>query len=717
MGIENLLRPRSVAIVGASDKVGPGLNAWNALRHVGFEGAVHLINPRRDELLGQRSYPSLADIPGHVDAVFVAVGAEAVTEVAKEAAAKGAGALAILSSGFGETGSNGSVAQDELVGIALAHDMAICGPNCLGLLNFAGRTALFGTSLPDRVQRGGVAAVVQSGSIGIALLNSARGLGLSYLVTSGNEAVTASADFIEAFVDDPDVSTIVVFVEQIRRPQAFMAALHRARTAGKPVIVLKSGRSEGGRAAVMAHTGAVAGSAEACDAALAAVGAIQVFSLDELIETALLASETKQRPRTAKFAALSLSGGEIALVLDAAEEVGLAFASPEAPVIECLRGVLPPFAHLANPLDLTWAGLYDPNVARACAEALAGQEDVGTLLLVQDAPHGLGTQQAARYAALLGSVAQGAAKAGKPLVALSNLSDQPHPELDAAARAAGTTYLKGTRPSMTALARYARWATTPLVPALTPPSPWHSEVAASARARLDNGPKGRLFTEGEARAVLASYGVSGPREQLAATADEAVEAALAIGFPVVIKGLVANLVHKSDAGLVRLGLRDTDAVRQTATQVLSAAERLGGQTLGLLVQEQASPIAELFLGARTDPDFGPIVVVGAGGVEVELYRDVAIRLAPIGEAEALVALDTTQVSRLLKGWRGRPRGDIRAVARTISALSVFMSEFRSEISEVELNPLAVFEEGRGCCALDCVIIPNGSHPLQVEDPS
>src|SRR3954454_16960484 len=412
MRLEALLRPRAVAIVGASDNVGPGFNAWNALRYVGYSGEIHLVNPNKPELFGRPTYKSLVEIPGPIDAAFVSVQAGSVLEIVRQAAAKRAGALAILSSGFGEAGEEGARAQRDLVALAEEHDLAVCGPNCLGLLNFIGSSALFATSLSEHVERGGVAAIVQSGSIGIALLNAARGLGLSYLITSGNEAVTAAADYLEAIIDEDGVETIIIFAEQIKKPQKFVAQVRRARAAGKPVIVLKSGRSAQGQAAVMAHTGAVAGSVEATDAALAAAGAIQVRSLDELIETAVLASGLRRRPRKAGLGVLSLSGGEIALALDAAEQVGVELPSA-GPVEDGLKRLLPQFAHIANPLDLTWAGLYDPEVARGCARTLGGHNEVGTLVLLQDAPKGLGPQQAGRYARLLSAVAAGGGGAGR----------------------------------------------------------------------------------------------------------------------------------------------------------------------------------------------------------------------------------------------------------------------------------------------------------------
>jgi acyl-CoA synthetase (NDP forming) len=690
MPIQSLLNPRSIAIVGASDKIGPGFNAWNALKHVGYAGKIYLVNPNKPELLGQKAYPSLRDIDGEVDAVFVAVKAESVLEVAAQAVEKRAGALAILSSGFGDAGADGLLLQQELSQFAVANDVAVCGPNCLGLLNFAGRSALFGTSLPDSVKRGGIAAVVQSGSIGIALLNSGRGLGLSHLVTSGNEAVTATADYLEAFVDDAAVSTVVVFAEQIRKPQKFITVAARAAAAGKPVVVLKSGRSERGRAAVMAHTGAVAGSVEACDAALRDAGVLQVFTLDELIETAALVSQIRTKPRGRKVAALSLSGGEIALAVDAAEENGVVFA-PLAEAEPKLKALLPPFAHLSNPLDLTWAGLYDPKVAEGCARALAELEEVGTVVLFQDAPAGLGAQQAARYSGLLKAVATGVLAAAKPLVAVSNLSDEPHPELARVARETGVPYLRGTREGLFAIARYA--AQRP--PRERPPSDPRERAAALERwKRLQGNP---MPAEHEARAVLESYDIKGPDERFVRTPDEAAAAARAIGFPVVLKGIVAGVVHKSDAGLVKLRLASEEAVRE-------AAEKMGKPNLGFLVQKMITPVAELLVGARVDPDFGPLIVVGAGGVNVELYKDVSVGTAPISEADALAALTSTRIARVLDGWRGAPRGDTKAVAQTIAALSRFIADFAVDLQEVEINPLAVLEEGKGCLALDCVIV-------------
>ncbi len=699
MSLARLLNPRSIAIVGASDKVGPGFNAWKALEAVGYAGDIHLINPNKPELLGRKTFPSVAAVPGPLDAVFVAIQQEAVLDVLRQAGAKGAGGAVVLSSGFGEAGPAGQAAQRELAEIASRYGMAVVGPNCLGFLNFAGRSALFGTSLPDAVPKGHVAAILHSGSIAIALLNAARGIGFSHVITSGNEAVTTAADFLEILVEDAAAKVLLVFLEQLRDPAKFIAAARRARVLGKPVIVLKTGRSERGREAVRAHTGALAGSDEVCRAAFAAAGIIQVATLDELIETTALAAALPEAPKAAGVAMLSLSGGEIALALDNAEPAELTFA-PVTTANDEIASLLPPYAHIANPLDLTWAGLYDASVAERCAHALGRQEDVGLLALLQDAPHGLGPQQAARYANLLGAVARGAKGAGKPLVAVSNLAGETHPAYARAAAEAGVPCLRGTQEGLFALARYLRWATTE--PASVVEGGSADEKREAAR-RLKDLPAGRAPAEHEARAVIEAYGIRGPRQTLVAAPGEAAAAARALGFPVVLKGMVADMLHKSDTGLVKVDLRSETEVRAAAEAMV--AIRTDGAWLGFLVQEMMKPIAELFVGARIDPDFGPAIAVGGGGVLVELYRDVALRPAPVDEATARAMLAETRAGKLLRGFRGNPPADIAAAARAVARLSRFAADFRSSVTEVEINPLAVFAEGQGCAALDCVIVP------------
>lgn len=702
--VRRLLSPASIAIVGASDRTGPGLNAWRALEFVGYGGRVYLVNPNRPSLFGQATYPSVSAVPGPVDAVFVAVPQEAVLETLREAAAKGVGGAVVLSSGFGEVGAKGVEAQRELVAIARASGMAVCGPNCVGFLNFAGRAALFGTSLPDDVPRGGVAAVVQSGSVGIAVLNAARGLGFSYLITSGNEAVTTAADYLDVLVDDPDVTVVIAFLEQPRKPDRLVAAARRAYAAGKPVIVVKSGRSERSRRAVMAHTGAVAGSDAVCDAAFRAAGVIRVASLDELVETAVLVS-TSRRPTAPGVAVLSPSGGEIALALDIAEAAKLELPPVPGATAE-LAALLPDFAHAGNPLDLTWSGVYDPSVARRCAEILGKQQEIGTLVLLQDAPRGLGHQQAMRYANLFRAVAEGAASAGKPLVVVSNLAGELHPMFAAVGQEAGVPCLRGTQEGLWAVARFARWATSP---PLEPPPPLSPSPYEEARRRLGVVDGGRAPSEHEARQVLAAYGVRGPREAVAASVEGAAAAARAVGYPVVLKGLVEDVLHKTEAGLVTVGIRSEEELRAVAAGMIERAAKVArGRPCRFLVAEMIASVAEVLAGARVDPEFGPIVVLGAGGVFVELYGDVAIRLAPVTEAIALEMVHETRAGALLGGWRGRPPGDVHDLTRVVAALSRFIVDFRDDVTEVEINPLAVLESASGTVALDCLIVPRAA---------
>jgi acyl-CoA synthetase (NDP forming) len=704
MAVDRLLAPKSIAIVGASDKIGPGFNAWNALKTVGYGGAIHLINPSRTELLGQPCYPSLRDVPGDIDAVFIAVQAEKVVDVAREAAAKNAGGLAVLSSGFTEAGAQGAEMQRGLAELARTHDMAVCGPNCLGFLNFADRTALFGTSLPNELPIGSTAAIVQSGSIGIALLNAARGLGLSHLVTSGNEAVTTVADYMGALVDAPTAQTFIVFLEQLRRPRTFIEVCRRARALGKPVIVLKSGRSGKGQQAVAAHTGAVAGSLEASDATLRAAGVIQVFSLDELIEAAVAFSTLPRRLKASGAAMLSLSGGEIALALDAAEEAGLPLP-PVSTARDTLAALLPPNSHIANPLDLTWAGLYDATIARRCAKALGEQPDVGLLMLLQDAPRGLGTQQVNRYATLLAAVADGAADAGVPAVAVSNLCSDIHPDYARMGAEKAVPSLRGTSEGVAAIAGYLRWQAAPSI-AAQPHSPAMDSDAAKARAAqvLARARPDSVLDEHHAKAILEAYEFPTLPDRLVSNVADAITAVRELGAPVVIKALVSGIAHKTEHGLVRLNVRSAEEAEQTARELLERGRALAdGGDVRLLVQPMISPVAELLVGARIDPDYGPLVVAGFGGINVELFKDVAVRLAPVSPAEAEEMLQSTRAFRLLNGWRGKPHGDVAAAAQVIGRLSQVIVDLEEKLREIEINPLAVLPVGHGCVPLDCLV--------------
>ncbi len=704
MAIDRLLRPRSIAIVGASEKIGPGFNAWNALKTLGYSGSVHLINPSRKEVLGEPCYPSMLDVPGSVDAVFIAVQAQRVADVARAAAAKGAGGLAVLSSGFAEAGEQGAEMQRELAALAREHDMAVCGPNCLGFLNFATRTALFGTSLPTELPIGRTAAVVQSGSIGIALLNAARGLGLSHLITSGNEAVTTVADYLAFLVEEPGVETIVVFLEQLREPRKFIAACRRARGLGKPVIVLKSGRSAKGRQAAAAHTGAVAGSVEVSDAALHAAGAVQVFSLDELVETAVAFSALPRRLKAPGAAMVSLSGGEIALALDAADAAGLAL-----PAISTARGaladLLPPRSHIANPLDLTWAGLYDAAIARRCVAAFGEQADVGVIVLLQDAPRGLGEQQAKRYATFLAAVADGAREACVRVVAISNLCSDVHPDYARTAAEKSVVSLRGTSEGIGAVARYLRWETAPPLVEPVVVTPAGGSARSRAMEALAAASPGAVLDEAEAKVVLAAYGFPALPERLALSSADAKAAVRELGSPVVIKAVVPGIAHKSEHGLVRLNIQSAQEAEEVARALIEKGRPLipGGQ-IRLMVQPMVSPVAELLVGARVDPEFGPVVVAGMGGVNVELFKDVAVRLAPVSPSTAEEMLRATRAMKLLDGWRGGPKGDIAAAAEMICRLSHLIADLEGKVREIEINPLAVLPAGHGCLPLDCLLV-------------
>src|SRR5581483_10903656 len=465
-----------------------------------------------------------------------------------------------------------------------------------------------------------------------------------------------------------------------------------------------------GRHAVTAHTRAIAGSTEVCDAALRAAGAVQVFSLDELIETAVAFSSLPRTLKAGGAAMVSLSGGEIALALDAAEAAGLPLPAVST-ARETLTRLLPPHSHIANPLDLTWAGLYDASIARRCVQALAEEIDVGLVMLLQDAPRGLGPQQANRYATLLSAVADGAADAGVPAVAVSNLCSDVHPDYARTAAEKSVASLRGTSEGITAIAHLLRWARGPAAPrnlagpAAAAEALERGAAGAKAAAALAAAGAGSVLDEHDAKAVLAAYGLAMLPEKLVAHAGDAQAAARGFAGPIVLKALVPGVAHKSEHGLVRLNIRSPEEAAEAACDLLGKARGLAGRAdARLLMQPMVSAVAELLVGARVDPQFGPVIVAGTGGLNVELFNDVAIRLAPVSPEAALEMLEDTRAARLLGGWRGKPRGDLRAAAQMISSVSHLIAALEGKVSEIEINPLAVLPEGHGCAPLDCLIV-------------
>lgn len=698
-----LLTPRSIAVVGASERYGSaGRLVLENLRHLRYNGAVYAVHPRYAEVLGFPCYPDLKSLPGPVDSVAVLLAADKVLEVLDEAVQIGAGAAWVLASGYAEAGREGEAREAELVRFAKESGLLVCGPNCIGVANLVDGVATYSVALSPKTCAGGVSAVVQSGAVCLGLANSAR-FGFRYLISSGNEAVLGAADYIGYLASDPHTKVIVAFLEGISSPEKFVTGARAAAEAGKPILAVKIGRSEVARRTVQAHTGSLAGSDAVCDAVFRHLGVIRLNTLDELMEAAKLFA-TCPLPEGGGVGLLSLSGGQIGLIADLAQNLGLEFPPLSEQAQRVLSEILPPYSSIANPLDAWGSGDLEKTYP-ACVDVVAQEENVHLLAISRDTPPDVARREVEQSLSVAEAAVRSAQETGKPVLMFSNFSAGFHPEVEQALRKGDIPYLQGTAKTLRAIQAFVQYGSLhrrteePVTGGCSSPS-----TVPVWRERLSDAQVG--LTEVEARHLLADYGIPGPAEAVATTADEAIEAAQDIGYPVVLKILSSDIQHKTEIGGARVGLEDDAAVATAFREVMQMARRHHPKARleGVLIQERIPAHAvEVILGIVQDRDFGPVVVFGSGGVLVEVMEDSSLRLPPLSREEALAMIDETHAGRLLGGFRGLPPADVDALTDALVRLSQLAKDLGDLIAALDINPLMVLPSGQGVRAVDALV--------------
>ncbi|MFM9979957.1 MAG: acetate--CoA ligase family protein [Burkholderiales bacterium] len=679
--IDALFNPASIAVVGASQREESiGQRVIRNLVRFGFQGSIYPVHPTNAEVAGLACHKSLADIPGPVDAVFIGLPAAQGPGVLEEAGKRGVRAAYINASGFADADAEGVALQAELRAIAARYDMALCGPNNLGLFNVHRKYAPWTPRYASELVPGPVAVISQSGTMALMLCQDERKLGLAYVVTCGNEGVLGAAEYLDYVVRDDTVKTVLLFLETIRNPDLFAAAAHEAHRRGKRVIALKSGASDAGRALVAAHTGSLAGEDRFYDAFLRSCHVTRVHSPDELIESALLFTAHSQGAKGRGFMAVTLSGGEAALIADNAPALGLALPPLTPATREALMPAFPPFGKPSNPLD-AWGLGFSPERFRIVLDALVADASLGAIGFsivanTEGGPDGVYGRQMAEACAEI------AGKHDKAIVFMNATAGAgPNREIKKVLDGAGIPYLSGMR---TSLASIAHW--------LRPDEPVRQAIAADAQwAARCNG----LKSEVEGFALLREAGVPMARAVAAGSAAEAVAAAETFGYPVVLKGCAPSLPHKSELGLVKVGLANAEAVK-AAHADLSArlAKALKPGAPGeVVVQEMAGEGVELIIAVRNDPMLGSFVVVGPGGLLVEVMGKASVRQGPVDLATAEKMLDETAAGALVCGVRGRGPFDRKAAAAAIVALSRAGAKLHGAAATLEINPLIVTAGG------------------------
>jgi len=701
-----MLHPRNIVLVGATDK--PGNYAeriWNNLIKYKYEGGLYPLNARRETIWGVTCYKDFASLPEKPDHVLILVPARFAAQVIRDAGAAGARSATIVTSGFSELQDEESQQLAvELQAIVRETGMAVTGPNCLG--NLSAGEKMF-TNIDDRIvtmEAGPVAIAGQSGAIVMAIRQALedRGVGVGYMVTTGNEAGLETPDLMSYFAVDPSIRAIVVYLEGVRNTKAFRDACKAARAAGKPVIALKLGASEGGRAAAMAHTGALAGSIETFDAIATREGVIRVRGLDELIETTECFVHANL-PKGDRLAAVTLSGGKRGLLIDAFHSAGLNFAALSNDASEKLAKMLGPGSIVGNPLDAGFAAVVDPSVYMQSIKIMIDDPDTDIVIIDSElpkAPHELRERN-------LRIVNEMAGRASKPVIYISAMSIG-FTEFTKALRKSlpNVAVMQGLDRAVEAiksLIDYARLAKE--VPDIL------SGSTAAARKVLEKtlkDAKGAALDEVASKALLKAYGIPISKEAIAQTAAEAVKIARKIGFPVVAKVVSPDILHKSDMGGVVLNLGNAGEVKKAFNDITARVKKLKNKPKleGILIAQQVKADLELVVGASLDAEMGPVVLFGTGGIDIELMKDVALAGAPINAAEAKKLIARTKAGVKIKGYRGKPALHEPSVVKALVGLSNLIADAGNRIASIDVNPFLINE--RTGVAVDALVVLNNA---------
>lgn len=686
--VERIIKPNSLAIIGASEDIAKfgGRFMHNVVRH-GYAGTLLPINPGRETILGRRAYPNIGAAPGPVDVALVAVPAAQLRQTIDECGAAGVGACVVITAQLGEFDEAGASLQDEIVQVAASHGMRLVGPNCLGMItptHALGLTSSPTLQYAEALPRGSVGFVSQSGALMGALfvLGYDHGVGFSSMITVGNQADLELCDFFEALIEDQETNVICLYIEALKTPRRFVELAQRARARGKRVLAVKAGRTEAGSAAARSHTASLAGSYATFEMVCDETG---VLLMDEPEAMILVAGVLARAPRMGSggIGMVVSSGGGGAVTADRLTVAGLPLAQWTEETHVRLDTHFPR-THQNNPVDLgAHFGALGPHIFKHAMDAVADDANTATFIYVMT-PQPLMPQT---VDAVLDIWRRGT----KPAIFVldtSRFGEDVRQKL----LQSGMPYLTRIDDAMRVLDLLVRErdhsvATGPVRPQGAGPLP----------QLLPTG----FLTEPEAKALFRSYGIATTRDQIVHTAQDAVKAAEAIGFPVVAKGVSSKVVHKSDIGLVHLGLSDADAVTR-AFDDIAAALATAGETgePSIAIQEMARGQTELIIGARHDDGFGPHVMVGFGGVMVEVLGDVQLASAPLDPERAKALLRQLKLWPILEGVRGRPKLDVESVADSLVRLSWLAHDLGPRLQDLEINPLITRVAGRGVVAAD-----------------
>jgi acetyltransferase len=703
--LEAIFKPKSIALFGCSPESENLIVNWplKLLISSGYRGKIFPINPKYEEVWGLKCYPSISAIPEKgLDLGFILLNYSRVIEVLEECAECGVKAAIIGSGGFAEVGNEGLKRQEKIKEIVRRTGIRVMGPNCLGLVNLLdGVYATFAPVYDLNLIPGRVGVIAQSGSLSISLVNRLldKGVGSNYLISTGNEADLEACDFIEYLLHDPRIDIIGVFIESFKNPQRFLMLAEQAIELRKILVILRAGGSEKGAQAIMAHTGALAGSRQVYETALKQKGVIRAESYDDLVGIIEILIKNKL-PKGNRVGIMTTSGGSAAVMADNCDLVGIKLPN-FSPHIQQEIGKMQAFGTPQNPLDLTGQVASEPKLYRKCLELLLQDQNIDILLLI--------------FTNIFGELGKGILQTIEDLL--------PHAEKPIIGMVTGGSMTdecikpaeKGPFPifrrfyeclkSIKAVADYAyfkeQWE------ARRNKGIYQERLAPPDLERIKEGLKGKegVLSETESKALLAQYGIPMTREGLVDSLDEARVVAKEIGYPVAMKVISPQIPHKTEAQVIQLNVKDEKELMKYYTLLLHRAQTYHAQAeiKGILIQEMIMNGIETIVGISRDPYFGPTIIFGLGGIYVELLKDIAMRIAPVDRIQAREMVHEIKGYEILAGARGRPKGDIEGIVDVIWRLSQLALDLGDIIQAIDINPLIVLEEGRGVKGVDALI--------------
>ncbi len=695
MNIKKLLAPNRICVVGASEKAGFGGDTCkNIIKHM-EDGSYYFVNPKRDEIFAKPCYHSVAEVPEDFDLVVICTPLQTVEGVLEQAAAKKAGGAIVFASGYSEIGTpEGKKAQADLVAQCKKYDIALMGPNCAGFVNYVSMKYPFAFLSQDRDRRGGVGLVSQSGQICLSMMESPS-LKFSYAISAGNSAVVEMEDYLEYLVHDESTRVVAMYLEGVKNPQKFAESLAYAAKIRKPVIVLKAGRSEKGSKIAASHTGSLSGADKVFDAVFKKFGVIRVDDIEELVAVSQMFDIMQKIPKGKRIASMNLSGGETSVCADVGSAWKIDYPDFMPETIAKLKAMLPSYASPANPLDMTATLSYDVEGYAEVLRTVMKDENIDIVAMGYTLLEEI-TDPAIFYMTQSIEMVAGEPDS-KPMVMIPFVEGSRNPEYYQRLAQVGVPVLPPTTYAFKCLKYLSDFAAY---------NPHERTLEIALRNSGANNERVSL-SEHESKRLIEKYAIDIPREAVAKTAEEAVKLAQEIGYPVVMKIDSRDIMHKSDAGCVKLNITTNQQVEIVFNQIIDNAKAFDPNAAigGVLIQQMMDKSSEIIIGVNNDPQFGPVVMCGMGGVFVEIFKDVSLYPAPLNMKEAKEMLTSLKSYRLLTGYRGSEALDVDALCRTIVQVSKLAEENKDILLELDLNPVFVYKNG--VAVADALAILNG----------